>query len=211
MTETRTKILETAVVLFAEKGYAGTSIRELTRAAGVNIAAINYHFGGKKELFQEMIRNRVEPMNRERIRLLDEAQSKSPEKPIPLAKIVSFMVRPFFTHVLKDGTNGFHFMKAVGKAFDDEPEMTRELQNGIQKEFFQRYGDAISRACGNPPHEKITYAFHFTIATVIGSLRHHARLKVLSRGEVDLDDRERIIQHLIAYINGGIRAVLKVK
>ncbi len=53
----RESILKEANRLFAEKGYEGTSIRELTEAAQVNVAAINYHFGSKQGLFEAVVKD----------------------------------------------------------------------------------------------------------------------------------------------------------
>jgi len=54
---TRERLLEIACELFAEKGYPSTSISEITRLAGVNKAAVNYHFGSKERLYQEAWRH----------------------------------------------------------------------------------------------------------------------------------------------------------
>lgn len=63
---TRDKLLDVGEKLFAEKGIEGVSIRELAREAGVNLAAVHYHFQGKQGLYEEVIRRRVIP-KRERI------------------------------------------------------------------------------------------------------------------------------------------------
>ena len=49
------RILQSAVTLFARHGFAGTGLRELAVAAGVNLAMINYFFGSKKELLKEIL------------------------------------------------------------------------------------------------------------------------------------------------------------
>lgn len=54
--ETRIRLLETAATVFAEHGYAATTIRMICGRAGVNIASINYHFGGKEALYREVLR-----------------------------------------------------------------------------------------------------------------------------------------------------------
>src|SRR5438876_1103179 len=67
---TQTKILDTAEGLFMEHGFEATSLRQITTAAGVNLAAVNYHFGSKEELFQTVLTRRLDPMNQERMTLL---------------------------------------------------------------------------------------------------------------------------------------------
>src|SRR5262245_2583263 len=69
---TRRRLLEAAELLFLEHGFDGTSLRMLTAAAGVNLAAVNYHFGGKEELFRAVLAARFDPLNRERISLLND-------------------------------------------------------------------------------------------------------------------------------------------
>jgi len=55
--ETKFKIMEVARVLFAKQGFEGTSIRDIAKAADVNVAAVNYHFSHKENLFDEIIRS----------------------------------------------------------------------------------------------------------------------------------------------------------
>lgn len=54
------KILNVAIKLFAQKGYDGTSIREICKSADINICMISYYFGGKQELYQVIINNLIE-------------------------------------------------------------------------------------------------------------------------------------------------------
>src|SRR6202171_5183423 len=68
--DTKTRILDAAEHLFMEHGFEATSLRQLTSAAGVNLAAVNYHFGSKEELFQAVLTRRLDPMKQERIALL---------------------------------------------------------------------------------------------------------------------------------------------
>ncbi|MEA5115882.1 MAG: CerR family C-terminal domain-containing protein [Geobacteraceae bacterium] len=55
--ETRKRILETAALVFAEHGFAATTVRMICGLARVNLAAVNYHFGGKESLYREAIRH----------------------------------------------------------------------------------------------------------------------------------------------------------
>lgn len=55
MVDTRDNVRSAATRLFAELGYAGTSVRAICKAAGANVNAVSYHFGGKKELYQAIL------------------------------------------------------------------------------------------------------------------------------------------------------------
>src|SRR5262249_56597881 len=54
--QTRQRLLAAASELFAAQGYHGTTVREIAQRAGVNLAAGNYHFGSKRELYLEVLR-----------------------------------------------------------------------------------------------------------------------------------------------------------
>ena len=69
--ETRERIVRAAEVLFARDGYDATSLRHITSEAGVNIAAVNYHFGSKENLLGEILDRVVRPINAERLERLD--------------------------------------------------------------------------------------------------------------------------------------------
>jgi len=75
-TDTREEIVSAAEVLFARDGYAATSLRHITEAAGVNLAAVNYHFGSKEALLVEILDRMVLPLTRRRLELLDELEEE---------------------------------------------------------------------------------------------------------------------------------------
>lgn len=56
------RIIETAIRLFARHGYNGTSIRQITREAGVNLGAVTYHFGGKRALYARALERCLGPL-----------------------------------------------------------------------------------------------------------------------------------------------------
>ena len=86
MTETQEKILDTAERLFGEQGYAGTSLRQIIAAAGVNLAAIHYHFGSKEELLGHLVARKAAPVNAERLGLLDRYEAESAPSAVPVEK-----------------------------------------------------------------------------------------------------------------------------
>src|SRR6476661_6282956 len=90
--ETKERILDAAETLFMEHGFEATSLRSLTTAANVNLAAVNYHFGSKEELFQAVLTRRLDPMNQERIDLLAAVEAEAAGKPASCEKILFAMM-----------------------------------------------------------------------------------------------------------------------
>src|SRR5688572_1142919 len=91
--DTRARIIATAEKLFTEGGEEATSLRAITRAAGVNVAAVHYHFGGRDELLRAVLDRRIAPLNAERLRLLDEAVATYGDV-VPVPVLLGAFLRP---------------------------------------------------------------------------------------------------------------------
>ncbi len=111
--DTRERLLDAAEVLFCRQGFDRTSVRDLTAEAECNVAAVNYHFGGKEQLYHEMFRRRLGAVIQECIATIDQIMSgpnpnleelirswvtpplKALETQEPRAMIMRLMVREF--------------------------------------------------------------------------------------------------------------------
>src|ERR1039457_5805168 len=93
MTETKDKILDAAERLIGERGYAGTSLRHIIAEAGVNLAAVHYHFGSKEDLLDAVVLRKVTPVNDARLAWLDRAEAEAGSGPLKVEKVLeSFLI-----------------------------------------------------------------------------------------------------------------------
>jgi AcrR family transcriptional regulator len=92
--ETRERILDAAERLFARKGITSTSMRALTAAAGVNLAAVHYHFGSKEALLDAVIERRAEPCNAARNRALDRHLAERAEAAPDVEQVLRAFLEP---------------------------------------------------------------------------------------------------------------------
>src|SRR3954471_7344996 len=81
--ETRRRILDAAEELFMQHGFEGASMRQLTGKAGVNLAAVNYHFGSKDALIEAVFQRRLDPMNAARLAELDRLEKEVNGEALP--------------------------------------------------------------------------------------------------------------------------------
>ena len=125
--DTKTRILDAAERLFVEHGFEATSLRSLTSAAGVNLAAVNYHFGSKEELFQAVLTRRLDPMNQERIELLERIERESANRPPSVEKILFAMLIPALRLARDEQRGGKHFLKVLGRAYADPAPFIRQF------------------------------------------------------------------------------------
>ncbi len=95
MKDKRIQIIETALGLFAEKGFEGTSIRDIAEKASVNVAMVNYYFGTKEKLFERI----VEYKSATTRGLLDEIQKNESITPIQkIEAVIDSYIEKLFTH-----------------------------------------------------------------------------------------------------------------
>ncbi len=207
MNKTQIKIIEAAEIEFAMNGFSGASIRHITSSAGVNTAAINYHFGTKEDLFKEVFRYRIEPINNERLTMLDEAYAKNDGQPLPLTQVVEIIIRPLFTKLMGKDSNNFHFLRAMGKGMSEDRDFMKTLHHDILQQVIDRFSQAISESLGQPDFTKMGYGMHFLSCSLMGAMMKHSNLEHMSCGKVDLNDAQGLIDHLIAFISGGLRSI----
>ena len=108
---TKDKILDIAERLFGEQGYESTSLRHLIFEAGVNLAAVHYHFGSKEELLDAIVLRGAVPLNEERIALLERYEKEAAPRPVPVDRVLRAILLPTFR--LKDRNP--QFVKLMGQ------------------------------------------------------------------------------------------------
>lgn len=165
--DTKTRILDTAEVLFAEQGFTATSLRDITAAAGVNLAAVNYHFGSKEALLGAVFERRVVPVNAERLRLLALVEAEADGVPAVDAIVRAFLV-PAFQTASESGLREPKFMQLVGRMHSETNSRFREVFLGLFVDVRDRFTAALRRALPDVPDDEIVWRFHF----MIGSLAH---------------------------------------
>ena len=88
--DTRERLLDAAEDLFAGRGYAATSVRSIVAAAGCNLAAVNYHFGSKRRLYQEVFRRRLGTLREQRLSAVQTAAATAGENGDLEATLLAF-------------------------------------------------------------------------------------------------------------------------
>ena len=100
--ETRQRLIDSATRLFAERGFAKVTVREICKAARANIAAVNYHFGGKKGLYEEIVRSAIRTMHATTQEIQKAGEGRPPEEQLRI------FVRIFLTRVVQARDGWIH-------------------------------------------------------------------------------------------------------
>ena len=124
---TKERILDAAEALFMEHGFEATSLRAITAAADVNLAAVNYHFGTKEELFEAVLTRRLDPMNEQRIVLLNRLEAKAAPAPLSCDRILLALFVPALRLARDPARGGKNFLRLLGRAYADPAPFIRQF------------------------------------------------------------------------------------
>lgn len=221
---TREKILNAAEELFSENGFAATSVRAITSKAGVNLAALNYHFGSKDAVIDAVFERRVGPLSRERLRLLDEVEAAAGEEGPDLESILRALIAPAIRLVADPDSGGEQFMKLMGRAHSEAGELFEKVLARQFHETFQRFTRAFRRVLSELPAPEFFWRTHFVIGAMAHTMAHSAKLGYLevlrSKGvkgledlpsnDPALNDPDVVLSQLIRFSVAGLKAEVPV-
>ena len=111
MIDTKQRILDTAERLFGERGYDAVSLRHIIGDAGVNLAAVHYHFGSKEDLLDQVVLRKIGPVNESRLALLDQAEKEAAGGPVAMETIL----RAFMMPTVEVARKSPQFAKVMGR------------------------------------------------------------------------------------------------
>lgn len=204
--QTRERLLHAAEHFYAEQGFEGTSLRDLTSSAGANLAAVNYHFGSKKALLMEMCRVRIVPINQERQERLAKAREAAAPAPIPLREIFEAFLRPLAKPAIQDGKPNIPFLRMVGRLISESDDFLEDMVNEFFQELLQDFVGELARTLPNLPPEELHWRFHFAVSTMVGSLAQYHRLGQGACALHDTADIDGMIDRLRDFTCGGFAA-----
>jgi len=200
---TRSRILEVAEDLFAERGLDRVSIRDITRKARVNLAAINYHFGSKNDLIVAVFERGIVPVNAARLAALDVLEKAAGKRSPKLEDILEAFIRPAIPASAEAATRGSAFSKLFGRCLS---EPSPEVEALLKKQFeplADRMHAMLNRSLPRLSRSEIFWRLKFTY----GALHHWLLTRDKFRPDWVPDvDAEAQIQKLISFAAAGFRA-----
>ncbi len=189
--------------LFGEQGLDRVSIRDITRNAKVNLAAINYHFGSKEDLIAAVFERRVIPVNHARLAALDMVEKATGKESPKLEDILEAFIRPALESSLKESKGGTAFSKLFGRCLSEpSPEVEALLKMQFEP-LAERMQAALKRSLPHLSRSEIFWRMKFTY----GALHHWLLTKDKFRPDwVEDVDVETQTQKLISFAAAGFRS-----
>lgn len=198
---TKERILGAAEELFAQQGFSGTSLRQVTSRAEVNIAAVNYHFGSKENLVNEVFRRRMDDMSAQRLEMLRKAREEAPDS---LEAILAAFVEPALT-LAANRNGGGAFIRVIARAY-------AETNDGLRAFLSERYGHvqrdfarALAACLPGLTKEELYWRLDFLGGALTYAMADFGLIK-RPAGVSEIDHRRRAGSELIRFAAAGFRS-----
>lgn len=205
MADTASKILDSAEDLFARQGIASTSLRAVIAEAGVNLAAVNYHFGSKENLIKAVLARRIDELNRLRLERLDRARLESEGK-LSVHQVLKALIEPVFEMQRRQDGTGKNLLRLMARAHN-------ETDQAIQKEIFSRFGEMaqifareLVRIIPYLSEEEVATRLAFTVGVMVFTLLSPEHAPPLDAVKMGPDSESLILKRMLTYCSAGFVA-----
>ena len=199
----RKRLMDASEQLFAEHGWNAVSIRTIVTAAGVNLAALHYHFGSKEQLLSEIFAARAKPIAEERMRLLAEINLDNAPS---LERILEAFLRPALTIGSDRRFGGRAFIRLRARLATEPEAVSRKILASAFDESSGAFLSALGRALPDIPRADLEWRFHFMLGAMFYTMADAGRIQSLTDGRCDPGRVEDALQHVIPFLAAGFRS-----
>ena len=201
---TKAAVFCAAERLFALHGFQNVSVRDITAEAGVNLASVNYHFGSKDALLFEIFRRRTAELNRERARMLHEANDRHQGDP-PVREILEALFAPPLRWGSPDNDRRISIQFIIRSRSEGTAEMREALAKDVS--HLARFADALIKARPDLPAETVYWRLHFCLGMVHNNrFAEFDRLHLLSDGLTREADADALLRRMLDFAEAGFRS-----
>ncbi|HPD46351.1 MAG TPA: TetR family transcriptional regulator [Anaerohalosphaeraceae bacterium] len=192
------RLLDAAERLFCEKGFDRTSVRDLTRAANCNVAAVNYHFGGKDKLYLQMFKRQIRRMM-DRQRAVIARITAQPDATLEdlLRGAVSEALQQ-----LKSSEQSGALMKLLAREMLDRRPDNIALLGEVEADFYGLFAEAFRKFCPHLTDRQMQLLFFSLDALVAHPVLFHEFYKDVMP-DLTVED---LVEHVVKVAAAGIRA-----
>ncbi len=204
---TKQRILDAAEFLFAREGYNGTSLRAITSQAKVNLAAVNYHFGSKKRLLEEVLARRLLPLNKIRKENLEQVNETAIKegRQTTTREIMSAFIEPTLTFKESD-PDAKDFIALVGRSFFDPDDTVRNVFLHFMKPMFLLLFKTLSETLPSIPQNTLFWRLQFSLGAMAHTMRGCGDLMLESLNVDSKTDTDLLVTTLVSFVTAGMEA-----
>jgi AcrR family transcriptional regulator len=200
--DTRQRLLDAAEALFAEHGFAETSLRAITTQARANLAAVHYHFGSKDELLRAVFARRLQALNEERLARLTALETGG--GPVTVETVLAAFIEPSL-RLRRAGVQGEQFTRLLGRAQIEASEALRDFLREQYAPVLERFQRTLAQALPGLSPVEIRWRLYFIVGALSFTYAGGAwpRLPFTVR---EVGDEDWLQRQLIRFLTAGLHA-----
>lgn len=205
--DTIEKILHTAEEHFAVHGFFASSLRQITRDAGVNVAAVHYHFGSKEALFVAVLNRHIVPFTETMLAGMDAVAAK---RDLQAEDVVDAFTRASFALIRDEARNTGLLAKLVSRLMLDEYKVFRETLAEENRDVAERLSAVFTQILPGLPPQAVRWRMHLALSTLFNAFSGNDVLKALApaKAEVNARDPEQVARYVKPFVVAGLKAPL---
>lgn len=201
--ETVERILDAAGALFAERGFAETSLRTITSTAGVNLAAVNYHFGSKKELIQAVFARFFTPFCQSLDASLDQLVGTQKEGSLTAEQLIECLLNNMLSVAEDIGEQPQRFMRLLGLAYTQSQEHLRRFIVAEYGVYYSRFTGLLKSALPHLDPVAFYWRLYFMLGATIFTLSSFDSIRAILNTEFQQDtELKEAVNLLVPAISG---------
>lgn len=205
--DTKTRLLDVAEQLFATVGFHPVSVRQLTGAAGVNLAAVNYHFGSKEALLEAVFDRRLIPLNELRRQNLAEVRQTAAAAGIrpEVRAVLCAFIEPTMTFRESD-PGAEAFIRLVGRALAEPDDTIRNTFMARMGPLFTLLFETLADALPHLPRNDLFWRLNFSLGAMSQTMCMAGRFRIVPAGVELSTDTAALTAMLLSFITHGMEA-----
>ena|GEM_PF-288177 len=197
---TSDKILNAAEELFARSHYDAVSIRQITQAAGVKLGLAHYHFQSKEELFNSVIRRRIDLLSEYRVKLLERFLELNEGKPLPIEQLVAAFITPYLFWSLTGGPGWRNYARLVAGLLGYNLAALKDLFDPTAQVFISE----LRRSMPKANEAGIQWGFDFMVGIMCNTFAEVDRIRELSGGLCSTEQIEESCRYMVTFVAAGL-------
>jgi AcrR family transcriptional regulator len=201
-TDTKEQIISVAKRLFAERGFAGTTLRNVIGEADVNLAAVHYHFGSKEELFRAVVEQFARPIVEQELALLKQLQAG--ERVPSVEEILTAVLKPCLEFLAQDKEFLLVHTQFMGRCWA-EPEPLKSIVEGEFAASMEAFLDVLQRVLPEQSRSQIAWKFDLVIAALV-RVQSEAGQPLALLQSTDPEAIQVAIEQLVKFLSTGMRS-----
>jgi AcrR family transcriptional regulator len=194
--DTKTRILNAAEKLFGEYGFDATSLRDITAEAGVNLAAVNYHFQSKESLIDALIERRLGPITRKRLDLL-KAAGPNPS----LEQVIRAFLAPILDYDILPA------IPLIGRVLSNPTQFFDRVYKRHLSETLTGFSEVLQKLLPELPAEDRMWRLLFMAGAMTHILSLSAVLPQILGIQTPLD-RDAVMNKMVPFLSAGFRSAV---